>query len=207
MPELLISHHPVIHNKLAQLRAQDTPPAVFRKLVHELSFLLGVEATQDLATREVQVQTPLQRCNAQILAESIAIVPILRAGLGMSVGLSGLLPDAPVRHLGMYRDEETLQPVAYYSNIPAGQCEDLVLLVDPMLATGGSALMAIEQIKRWQPKRIKFLALLAAPEGVAALHDAHPDVAIHLCVLDEKLSQKGYILPGLGDAGDRIFNT
>jgi len=131
----------------------------------------------------------------------------LRAGLGMSVGLSGLLPDAPVRHLGMYRDEETLQPVAYYSKRPAGQCEDLVLLVDPMLATGGSALLAIEQIKLWQPKRIKFLAIVGSPEGVAAIHGAHPDVAIHICVLDEKLSSKGYILPGLGDAGDRIFNT
>ncbi len=207
MAKLSVSHHPVVQDKLAQLRAQDTPPEIFRKLIYELSLLLGVEATSDLLTEPVEVQTPLQPCQAQRLADSIALVPILRAGLGMVDGLSALLPRASVRHLGFYRNEETLEPVEYYAKKPSGPCEDLCLVLDPMLATGGSAAAAVDQVKAWGAKRLKFLAILGAPEGVEALQAAHPDVDLHLCVLDEKLNSKGYILPGLGDAGDRLYRT
>lgn len=189
------------------LRAQDTPPEIFRKLIYELSLLLGVEATADLRQSPAKVQTPLQECEARRIMESVTLVPILRAGLGMVDGLAALLPAAPVRHLGFYRNEETLQPVAYYAKVPAGDCEDLALVLDPMLATGGSAVAALDQVKEWGPKRLKFLAILGAPEGVEALRSAHPDVELHLCVLDEKLNSKGYILPGLGDAGDRLYST
>lgn len=207
MAQLSVSHHPVVQDKLATLRAQDTPPDIFRKLIYELSLLLGVEATADLGIGPVEVQTPLQKFSAQQLTESVALVPILRAGLGMVDGLSALLPLAPVRHLGFYRNEETLQPVAYYANTPESHCEDLCLVLDPMLATGGSAIAALDQVKEWGPKRLKFLAIVGAPEGVDALRSAHPDVDLHLCVLDEKLNSKGYILPGLGDAGDRLYHT
>jgi uracil phosphoribosyltransferase len=207
MAQLSVSHHPVVQDKLALLRAQDTPPEIFRKLIYELSLLIGVEATTDLLTGPSEVQTPLQMHTGQRLTESVALVPILRAGLGMVDGLAALLPRAPVRHLGFYRNEETLEPVAYYSKTPEGRCEDLCLVLDPMLATGGSAVAALDQVKKWGAKRLKFLAILGAPEGVETLRAAHPDVDLHLCVLDEKLNSKGYILPGLGDAGDRLYNT
>jgi len=207
MAQLSVSHHPVVQDKLALLRAQDTPPEIFRKLIYELSLLLGVEATADLLTGTSEVQKPLQTFPGQRLTESVALVPILRAGLGMVDGLAALLPRAAVRHLGFYRNEETLEPVSYYSKSPEGECEDLCLVIDPMLATGGSAVAALDQVKEWGPKRIKFLAILGAPEGVEALRTAHPDVDLHLCVLDEKLNSKGYILPGLGDAGDRLYST
>ena len=207
MPEAFVSRHPVVLQKLTQLRSQDTEASDFRELLHQLSHLIGVEALADLPTTPVPVHTPLQECSGFRLAESVALIPILRAGLGMVDGLTSMIPEAKVRHVGYYRNEQTLQPVAYYSKLAESTPEDLALLLDPMLATGGSAIAAISAVKQWGPKRIKFLGILGSPEGVAALHEAHPDVQIFLCGLDEKLDERGYILPGLGDAGDRLYNT
>jgi uracil phosphoribosyltransferase len=207
MPKAIVSHHPAILHKLTQLRSQDTEPDSFRALVQELAFLLAVEATADLGTRPLQVHTPMAAHWGSEICESVALVPILRAGLGMAAGLAPLLPHAAVRHLGFYRDEQKLQPVPYYNKLPSGEAEDLCILLDPMVATGGSAVAAIQAVKKWGPKRIKFLGILGAPEGVEMIHRAHPDVTLHLCGLDERLDERGYILPGLGDAGDRLFNT
>ncbi len=207
MLRAFVSHHPVIAHKLTRLRDQDTETDDFRSLVRDLALLLAVEATADLQSRADTVRTPLDECAGTAIAESIALVPILRAGLGMAEGLAGLLPDATVRHLGFYRDEAKLSPVPYYNKLPQGQAEDLCLILDPMLATGGSALAAITAVKAWGPRRIKFLGILGAPEGVAAVHQAHPDVALHLCGIDQHLDARGFIVPGLGDAGDRLFRT
>lgn len=202
-----VSRHPLVLHKLARLRSQDTEPKTFRELVREICWLLFYEATQDLPLTPVTVRTPLTDCSCHRLAESIGLMPILRAGLGMAEAILEVLPSAHVWHLGLYRDHETLEPVTYYNKLPPQLRVDLSLVLDPMLATGGSAVAALDMLKRWGARRIRFLALIAAPEGVRALQAAHPDVPIYLAALDSHLDERSYIVPGLGDAGDRQFNT
>ena len=207
MNTLNVSTHPVVADRLTRLRDRNTTPEQFRAHVHAMTLLLAVEATRDLKLTPSSVETPLQAHTGSALQEHITIVPILRAGLGMVDGIHQLIPQADVRHLGFYRDEKKLTPVAYYEKLPSGQPSDCCLVVDPMLATGGSAIAAIDVLKKWGCRRITFLGILGAPEGAAALQKSHSDVAIHLCGLDERLNEVGYILPGLGDDGDRLFAT
>jgi uracil phosphoribosyltransferase len=211
MPSTLhVSTHPAVQHKLAVLRDQATEPKKFREVVRELSWLLGYEALADARLRPLTVQTPLEEMEGAELGDRIGLVPILRAGLGMVDAMLELMPTAEVWHLGLFRDERTLRPVEYYNKLPDSASVDLCLILDPMLATGGSATAAIEVLKRWgavTPVRIKLVNLIAAPEGVAAVAAAHPDVQIHCAALDRQLNKKGYILPGLGDAGDRQFGT
>lgn len=202
-----VSTHPLVLHKLALLRSDLTEPKKFRELVREIAQLLFYEATQDLALAPMTVQTPLAPCPGHEVAERVGVVPILRAGLGMSEAIIEILPTVHVWHLGLYRDHETLQPVTYYNKLPAKPAIDLCLIVDPMLATGGSAVAAVDILKDWGATRIKFLGLIAAPEGVEHLSRAHPDVPIHLAAIDSHLNERGYIVPGLGDAGDRQFGT
>jgi uracil phosphoribosyltransferase len=207
------SCHPLAQHKLTLLRRKETEPKKFRELIGELSMMLVYEATQDLPITDAPIETPLTTSTGMFLAEKIGLVPILRAGLGMVEGAWGLLPQAEVWHLGLYRDERTLRPVEYYNKLPVAPTVQLCLLLDPMLATGGSATAAVDVLKRWGVSRIKFVGLIAAPEGIAALHQAHPDVDIHVAAVDERLTTSadpfppGYIWPGLGDAGDRQFGT
>lgn len=207
MVEVSVSSHPLVRHRLVHLRAHDTPPAVFRQMVRDLTQLLFVEAAADLRVEPIVVQTPLAPAEEQRLAERIGLVPILRAGLGMVDPILGLIPEATVWHLGLYRDHTTLQPVRYYDKLPASMLLDLAYVLDPMLATGGSAVAAITSLKRCGVKRIKFLGLIAAPEGVQNLRREHPDVPIHVAAIDSCLNNQGYIVPGLGDAGDRQFGT
>ncbi|HXG10943.1 MAG TPA: uracil phosphoribosyltransferase [Gemmataceae bacterium] len=202
-----LTRHPLVLHKLTMLRNRTTDAKVFRELVREIARLLFYEATQDLQLMSVRVQTPLAECAGYRIGERIGLMPILRAGLGMAEAILDLVPDARVWHLGLYRDHETLKPVTYYSKLPPVPNIDLSIIVDPMLATGGSAVMAVDILKRWGARRIKFLGLLAAPEGVEALQRAHPDVPIHLAAIDSHLDERCYIVPGLGDAGDRQFGT
>jgi uracil phosphoribosyltransferase len=207
---LHVSNHPAVLHKLAILRDERTEPKKFREVVRELSWLLGYEALADARVRPLTVRTPIEETAAHELADRIGLVPILRAGLGMVDAMLELMPTAQVWHLGLFRDERTLRPVEYYNKLPDSASVDLCLILDPMLATGGSATAAIEVLKRWgavKPVRIKLVNLIAAPEGVAAVSGAHPDVAIHCAALDRQLNEKGYIMPGLGDAGDRQFGT
>ncbi len=204
---LHISGHPAVLHKLAILRDQATEPKKFREVVRELSWLLGYEALADARVRPLTVETPLERTEAHVLADRIGLVPILRAGLGMVDAMLELMPTAQVWHLGLFRDERTLRPVEYYNKLPDSASVDLCLILDPMLATGGSATAAIDVLKRWGAVRIKLVNLIAAPEGVAAVTGAHPDVPIYCAALDRQLNERGYILPGLGDAGDRQFGT
>jgi uracil phosphoribosyltransferase len=204
---LHVSSHPAILHKLAVLRDQRTEPKKFREVVRELSWLLGYEALADVAVRPLTVRTPLEEMVGAELADRIGLIPILRAGLGMVDAMLELMPTAEVWHLGLFRDERTLQPVEYYNKLPDSASVDLCLILDPMLATGGSATAAIDVLKRWGAVRIKLVNLIAAPEGVAAVAAAHPDVEIHCAALDRQLNEKGYIMPGLGDAGDRQFGT
>jgi uracil phosphoribosyltransferase len=207
---LHVSTHPAVLHKLGVLRAQETEPKKFREVVRELSWLLGYEALQDVKTRRLRITTPMEEMDASELGERIGLIPILRAGLGMVDAMLELMPTAQVWHLGLFRDERTLRPVEYYNKLPDSATVDLCLILDPMLATGGSATAAIDVLKRWgavKPVRIKLVNLIAAPEGVAAVQAAHPDVEIHCAALDRGLNEKGYILPGLGDAGDRQFGT
>jgi uracil phosphoribosyltransferase len=209
-PNLYVSRHPAVLHKLAILRDEKTEPKKFREVVRELSWLLGYEALQDVRVSPITVKTPLEETEAGELGERIGLVPILRAGLGMVDAMLELMPTAQVWHLGLFRDERTLRPVEYYNKLPDSATVDLCLILDPMLATGGSATAAIEVLKKWgavQPVRIKLVNLIAAPEGVEAVSAAHPDVAIHCAALDRQLNDKGYIMPGLGDAGDRQFGT
>jgi uracil phosphoribosyltransferase len=209
-PTLHISTHPAVQHKLAVLRAVTTEPKKFREVVRELSWLLGYEALADARMRPITVRTPLEDMQGAELGDRIGLIPILRAGLGMVDAMLELMPTAEVWHLGLFRDERTLRPVEYYNKLPDSASVDLCLILDPMLATGGSATAAIEVLKRWgavQPVRIKLVNLIAAPEGVQAVTEAHPDVEIHCAALDRQLNEKGYILPGLGDAGDRQFGT
>lgn len=207
MPAVHTSHHPVILQKLTELRDARTPPPRFRELVHELAWLLAYEALADARTVAGRVATPLTETTGYTLADNIGLVPILRAGIGMAEAVLELLPSAPVWHLGMYRNEATLEPVAYYNRLPPTPTVDLALVLDPMLATGGSARAAISILKRWGVPRVKFVGLIAAPEGIAAVAAEHPDVPIHVAHVDECLNEHGFIVPGLGDAGDRQFMT
>lgn len=203
-----IVDHPLIQHKISLMRDRNTGTKEFRDLVSEVAMLLCYEATRDLPTEEVEVETPLTLAHTKVLAgRKLALVPILRAGLGMVDGMLNLIPAAKVGHIGLYRNEETLQPVEYYCKLPTDIAEREVIVLDPMLATGGSASDAIHQIKQRGAKHIKFIGLIAAPEGLKTLHENHPDVDIYVGALDERLNDMGYILPGLGDAGDRIFGT
>ncbi len=209
-PGLHVSSHPAVLHKLALLRNADTEPKKFRELVREISWLVGYEALADARTRQIRVETPIEQTDGMELADRIGLVPILRAGLGMVDAMLELMPTAQVWHLGLFRDERTLRPVEYYNKLPDSATVELCLILDPMLATGGSATAAIDVLKRWgavTPVRIKLLNLIAAPEGVRAVQEAHPDVPIFTAALDRQLNEKGYIMPGLGDAGDRQFGT
>lgn len=205
--EVHVSRHPLLLHKVTLLRDRDSDPRLFRQLVAELSQFLFYEATQDLHVEPRKVQTPLAECGGHRVSERLGLVPILRAGLGMAEAILHMVPFAQVWHLGLYRDHQTHRPVTYYSKLPESAHLDLALVVDPMLATGGSAVAAVNILKAGGVKRIKFLGLIAAPEGVQALHAVHPDVPIHLAVIDSHLNESAYIIPGLGDAGDRQFGT
>lgn len=205
---VVIFDHPLIRHKVAILRDEKTSMKEFRELIEEITTLMTYESLKDVPTVTKTVKTPLETCEQQVVADnSIAIVPILRAGLGMVNGVHVLFPSARVGHIGMYRNEETLEPCEYYCKLPQGIEDKLVLLVDPMLATGGSACDAISLLKKRGCKNIKFMAIIGAPEGVAKVAEAHPDVEIYVSTLDRCLNENGYILPGLGDAGDRLFGT
>ena len=203
-----ILDHPLIRHKLAIIRKKDTDTKQFREVIKEIAMLMAYESFKDVPTQEIVVETPLETTNQIVVKEnSIAIVPILRAGLGMVDGILSLFPAAKVGHIGLYRDEETLEPQEYYCKLPTNIEEKVVMVVDPMLATGGSAVDAVKMLKKRGCKNIKFMAIIAAPEGVKKLAEAHPDVKIYVSTLDRCLNEHGYILPGLGDAGDRIFGT
>lgn len=204
-PQIHISNHPLVKHKLTILRDAQTSSREFRRLVRDLSILLGVEATTDVAFEEKTVQTPVDQATGITVTDRIGLVPIMRAGMGMAEGLTEFFPNVQVWHLGMYRDEETLEPVPYYNRLPDEATVSLCLVVDPMLATGGSAIKAVEILKSWGARRIKFVGILAAPEGIDALHRAHPEVDIHVAHIDERLNDVGFIVPGLGDAGDRYY--
>jgi uracil phosphoribosyltransferase len=207
MSNVLASTHPLVAHKLSRLRDKSTDPKRFRELVREISALLAYEATADLQTIPREVETPLAKMTGMDLKEKIGLVPILRAGLGMVEGIWELMPSAEVWHIGLYRDERTLMPVEYYNKLPQEPTVSVCLILDPMLATGGSAVATIDILKRWKVKKIKFVGIIGAPEGIANLHDHHPEVPIHLAAIDQNLNERGYIVPGLGDAGDRQFGT
>ena len=204
----MIVEHPLLQHKISLLRNKQTGTKEFRDLVSEIATLLCYEATRDLPLEEVQIETPICMAKTKVLAgRKLALVPILRAGMGMLDGMLSLIPAAKVGFIGLYRNEETLQPVEYFCKLPSDIDERDVLVLDPMLATGGSAIDAVSIIKRSHPKSIKFLCIIAAPEGIQALAEAHPDVQVYCAAVDRCLNEKCYILPGLGDAGDRIFGT
>lgn len=207
MSRLYVSDHPLIQNKMAMLRDENTGAKDFREIVGEVAMLLSYEATRELPLRDTLVQTPVAEAKCRVVDTKLAIVPILRAGLGMTEGLLRLMPSAKIGHIGLYRDPDTLQPVEYYCKLPVDVAERTVFLTDPMLATGGTAEAAIGFLKEKSVKKIVFLCILAAPEGVEKIQKAHPDVDIYAAAYDEKLNDHGYIVPGLGDAGDRIFGT
>lgn len=207
MDNVFASKHPLVSHKLTKLRDAKTDPKKFRELIREISALLTYEATQDLATRPTRVLTPLSEVTGAELVEKVGLVPILRAGLGMVAGVWDLMPTAEVWHIGLYRDERTLKPVEYYNKLPIEPTVSVCLILDPMLATGGSAVATVDILKRWGVRKIKFIGLIGAPEGISNLHGHHPDVPIHLCAIDDHLNDIGYIVPGLGDAGDRQFGT
>ncbi len=207
MSKVFESPHPLVAHKLAYLRNQETKPKKFREIVQEIAALLAYEATQDLLTDPINVQTPLEETEGVELREKIGLVPILRAGLGMVEGVWGLMPSAEVWHIGLYRDEGTLQPVEYYNKLPVEPTVSVCLVLDPMLATGGSAVATVNILKRWGVRKIKFVGIIGAPQGVALMQEHHPDVPIYLGALDRDLNEHGFILPGLGDAGDRQFGT
>lgn len=208
LKNVTVLNHPLINHKIAILRSVDTHTKDFRELVEEITTLLTYEAFKDAPTQEIEVTTPLAKCKQRTVVEnSIAVVPILRAGLGMVSGVHTLIPTAKVGHIGMYRDEETLQPREYYCKLPDGIDKKRVIVLDPMLATGGSACAAIELLKSKGCKDIRQMSIIAAPEGVERLAKAHPDIKIFVAVMDERLNENGYIVPGLGDAGDRLFGT
>jgi len=207
MSNVFASQHPLVAHKLSRLRDKNTDPKKFRELVREIAALMAYEATADLLTVPCPVETPLTSTIGAELQEKIGLVPILRAGLGMVEGVWELMPTAEVWHIGLYRDEKTLKPVQYYNKLPVEPTVSVCLILDPMLATGGSAIATTDILKRWGVNKIKFVGLIAAPEGIAAMQAAHPDVPIHLAAIDDHLNERGYIVPGLGDAGDRQFGT
>lgn len=199
--------HPVIQTKLSELRDKQTDHRKFRELLNEIASLMVYEVTRDWPTVEKEIETPVERCVGKVLSRRVTLVPILRAGLGMADGVLRLLPDARLGHLGVYRDEKTLEPISYYQKLPPDIASTEVLVIDPMLATGGSGSAAISYLKKAGVRSMKFVCLVAAPEGIATLHRAHPEVPIYCASIDRQLNDKGYIMPGLGDAGDRIFGT
>ena len=207
MENVFLIDHPVVQTKLTELRDYTTDHRKFRALLDEIAGLMVYEVTRDWPTTPRPVQTPLERITGKVLARQVTLVPILRAGLGMADGVLKLLPDARLGHLGVYRDEKTLEPVPYYQKLPPDIAGTEVLLIDPMLATGGSGSAAVSFLKKAGVTSMKFVCLVAAPEGIAALHRHHPEVPIYTAAVDRELNEKGYILPGLGDAGDRIFGT
>lgn len=207
MQNVFVSQHPLVRHKLSILRDIDTEPKKFRQLVKEITALLAYEATLDLVTLPVQIQTPLATTQCETLNEKIGLVPILRAGLGMVEGIWELMPSSEVWHIGLYRDEKTLKPVEYYNKLPIEPTVSMCLILDPMLATGGSAVATADILKRWGVRKVKFLGLIGAPEGIEKMQKHHPGIPIHLACVDERLNEKGYIVPGLGDAGDRQFGT
>jgi uracil phosphoribosyltransferase len=202
-----VSNHPLIQHKLSRLRDKSTEPKKFRELIRELAILLAYEATADLRLTEKDVETPMAVAHCRELTETIGLVPVLRAGLGMVEGIWEMMPGAEVWHIGLFRDERTLRPVQYYNKLPISPTVQVCLILDPMLATGGSASATVDILKKWGAARIKYVGIIGAPEGVNRLHTAHPDVPIHLAAVDERLNEIGYIVPGLGDAGDRQFGT
>ncbi len=204
---LHVSAHPLVREKLTRLRDERTPATEFRRLVHEIATLVLYEATADLALVDQPVRTPLADWTGARLKEKVGLVPVLRAGIGMVEAALALMPEAQVWHIGLFRDERTLRPIEYYNKLPGEATVQVCLVLDPMLATGGSAVATIDLLKKWGAERIKYVGIIAAPEGVRALSAAHPDVPIHIAALDERLNEKGYIVPGLGDAGDRQFGT
>ncbi|HEY8422330.1 MAG TPA: uracil phosphoribosyltransferase [Thermoclostridium sp.] len=208
MDNVFVFDHPLIQHKVSLLRDKNTSSKEFRELVSEISVLMGYEVTRDLPLMEIEIETPLAVAKTKVISgKKLAVVPILRAGLGMVDGFLKLVPMARVGHIGIYRDHETLEPIEYYCKLPSDIDERDVVLVDPMLATGGSASGAVNFIKKRNAKNIKFMCLIASPEGINRLHSDHPDVAIYCAAVDEKLNEHGYIVPGLGDAGDRLFGT
>jgi uracil phosphoribosyltransferase len=207
MSNVFPSPHPLVAHKLSRLRDKNIEPKKFRELVREIAALLTYEATADLLVMPREVETPLTKTMGVELQEKIGLIPILRAGLGMVEGVWELMPVAEVWHIGLYRDERTLRPVEYYNKLPLEQTVSVCLILDPMLATGGSAVATADILKRWGVKKIKFVGLIGSPEGIKAMQTAHPDIPIHLAAIDDHLNEKGYIVPGLGDAGDRQFGT
>jgi uracil phosphoribosyltransferase len=206
-PNLTILKHPLIEHKLAILRNRDTDNKLFRETLNELSYLIVYEITRDLKLKDIRIQTPLQPCDCKQISEQVLVVPILRAGLGMVEGILNLIPSAKVGHIGVYRDETTLRPVEYYCKLPPGAESMRVFLLDPMLATGGSLAHAIGLLKAKGIRHITVVSIISAPEGLEALRTAHPDAKIYTAMLDQRLNENGYILPGLGDCGDRLFGT
>lgn len=207
MSNVFASSHPLVAHKLTRLRDKNTEPKKFRELVREIAGLLAYEATADLQIAPKQIETPLAPLTGAELLEKIGLVPILRAGLGMVEGIWDLMPSAEVWHIGLYRDEHTLKPVQYYNKLPIEPTVSVCLILDPMLATGGSATATADLLKRWGVKKIKFVGLIGAPEGIQVMQDNHPDIPIHLAAVDDHLNERAYIVPGLGDAGDRQFGT
>ena len=208
LPEnVYVSNHPLIQHKLSILRDKRTEPKKFRELIREIAILLAYEATSDLQLVYKDVETPLAPARCGQVTETIGLVPVLRAGLGMVEGIWEMMPGAEVWHIGLFRDERTLRPVQYYNKLPINPTVQVCLILDPMLATGGSASATVDILKKWGAARVKYVGIIGAPEGVDRLHTAHPDVPIHLAAVDERLNEVGYIVPGLGDAGDRQFGT
>lgn len=216
MAQVFVSDHPLIRHKVTLLRSVETGPKKFRELIREVAILLAYEATADLGVKEIPVQTPMAGANGYELTDKIGLVPILRAGLGMVEGIWEMMPTAEVWHIGLYRDHQTLEPVQYYNKLPVHPTVQVCLILDPMLATGGSAVATVDILKHWGAQRIKFVGIIGAPEGVERLTKAHPDVDIYLAAIDDHLTPEpsapgdppeGYIVPGLGDAGDRQFGT
>lgn len=207
MSKLYVMDHPLIQHKVTMLRNEETPTKDFRELANEIALLMGYEATKDLELEDVTVKTPIMETKGKTIGKQVALVPILRAGLGMVDALMSLIPAAKIGHVGLYRDPETHEPVEYYCKLPTDIEQRQVLVLDPMLATGGSAVAAIDFIKKRGAKKIKLMNIIAAPEGVEAVQKAHPDVDIYVAALDEKLNESCYIVPGLGDAGDRLYGT
>ena len=204
---LHLMDHPLILHKISMLRRKETSTKDFRQLVNEITLLIGYEATRDLELEDMEIETPLQKTIGKALPRQLCLVPILRAGLGMVDAMLSLIPSARVGHVGLYRDHDTLQPVEYYFKMPPDVADRVVIILDPMLATGGSSAAAIDSLKKRGVKAIKMVNIIGAPEGVSLIRNTHPDVDIYLGALDERLNEHGYILPGLGDAGDRLFGT
>ncbi|MDR1568701.1 MAG: uracil phosphoribosyltransferase [Streptococcaceae bacterium] len=208
MGKFQVIKHPLIQHKLTIIRQKDVGTKVFREVVNEIAMLMAYEVSRDLPLEEIVIETPITKTTQKTLSgKKLAVVPILRAGIGMVDGIVSLIPAAKIGHIGMYRDEETLQPVEYLVKLPEDIDQRQIFVVDPMLATGGSAILAIDSLKKRGAGNIKFVSLVSAPEGVEALQKAHPDVDIYTASLDERLNEHGYIVPGLGDAGDRLFGT